>query len=201
MNEKLVTYHPDLDARGPSAGHATMHGAETPPVFQAAEVIGRGSLSGLDPQARARLKQIGLTMIELMIVIAIMATLSALATPLFSEYVGRTKLARAIQDIRVVQGEIIAFEIEHNRLPKDLGEANLGAMRDPWGNLYQYQSFETVPKGKWRKDKFLVPINSTYDLWSMGPDGKTATPLTAKASRDDIIRANDGNYIGRASGY
>jgi general secretion pathway protein G len=35
----------------------------------------------------------------------------------------------------------------------------------------------------------------------MGKDGKTAAPLTAKASRDDVIRANDGRFIGLGSEY
>ncbi len=35
----------------------------------------------------------------------------------------------------------------------------------------------------------------------MGPDGKSVAPLTAKASRDDIVRANDGKFIGEASDY
>jgi general secretion pathway protein G len=52
-----------------------------------------------------------------------------------------------------------------------------------------------------RKDRFLVPINSTYDLYSMGADGKSVLPLTAKHSHDDIIRANDGTYIGVAELY
>jgi hypothetical protein len=46
------------------------------------------------------------------------------------------------------------------------------------------------------KDKSLHPLNSDYDLYSMGPDGQSQTPLTAKASRDDIIRANNGGFIG-----
>jgi len=46
-----------------------------------------------------------------------------------------------------------------------------------------------------------VPINSDFDLWSMGPDGKSVPPLTAKASRDDIVRANDGTFYGWASDY
>jgi len=46
-----------------------------------------------------------------------------------------------------------------------------------------------------------VPLNSTYDLYSKGKDGASASPLTAKASADDVIRANDGGYIGLASGY
>ena len=56
-------------------------------------------------------------------------------------------------------------------------------------------------KGKLRKDKFLVPLNSDYDLYSMGPDGKSVPPLTAKASRDDILRANDGEFFGPAHLY
>jgi general secretion pathway protein G len=52
-----------------------------------------------------------------------------------------------------------------------------------------------------RKDRFLVPINSDYDLYSMGPDGASAPPLTAKASHDDIIRASDGAYVGVAENF
>jgi len=46
-----------------------------------------------------------------------------------------------------------------------------------------------------------VPINTDFDLYSMGPDGRSAPPLTAKHSRDDIVRANDGAFIGLASDY
>jgi hypothetical protein len=56
-------------------------------------------------------------------------------------------------------------------------------------------------KGKPRKDHQLHPINCDYDLYSMGKDGKTAAPLTAKISQDDIIRANNGGYVGLVSNY
>jgi general secretion pathway protein G len=56
-------------------------------------------------------------------------------------------------------------------------------------------------KGSIRKDKNLVPINSDFDLYSKGPDGKSTPPLTAKDSLDDIVRANDGGYFGVASKY
>ena len=52
-----------------------------------------------------------------------------------------------------------------------------------------------------RKDKNLVPINSEYDLYSLGPDGDSMPPLTAKPSRDDIVMANDGKYIGPVEDY
>jgi general secretion pathway protein G len=50
-----------------------------------------------------------------------------------------------------------------------------------------------------RKDRFLVPINSDFDLYSMGKDGNTFLPLTAPQSHDDIIRANDGGFYGMAA--
>jgi general secretion pathway protein G len=56
-------------------------------------------------------------------------------------------------------------------------------------------------KGQERKDKNLVPINSDFDLYSMGVDGKTTAPLTAKDSQDDVVRANNGGYYGLASNY
>ncbi len=46
-----------------------------------------------------------------------------------------------------------------------------------------------------------VPLNTDYDLYSMGPDGNTAAPITAQAGYDDIIRASDGEYIGPASQF
>ena len=46
-----------------------------------------------------------------------------------------------------------------------------------------------------------MPINSDFDLYSTGPDGASVAPLTAEPSRDDIVRANDGAFIGLASEY
>lgn len=55
--------------------------------------------------------------------------------------------------------------------------------------------------GSVRKDRFLAPINTDFDLYSMGPDGDSKSQLNAKASRDDIIRAANGAYFGVASGF
>lgn len=74
------------------------------------------------------------------------------------------------------------------------------------GQPYQYLKFTLnkngkINPGKVRKDRFLVPLNSDYDLYSMGPDGDSKPPLTAAASRDDILRAADGAYVGVASDF
>jgi general secretion pathway protein G len=55
--------------------------------------------------------------------------------------------------------------------------------------------------GSARKDRFMVPINSDYDLYSAGPDGETRAPLQVPVSRDDVIRAGDGSYYGIAEKF
>jgi general secretion pathway protein G len=77
-------------------------------------------------------------------------------------------------------------------------------MLDPWGRPFQYLNIANSgnkAKGHQRKDKFLVPVNSDFDLYSLGEDGVSSPPFTAKGSRDDIVRANNGAYIGLAENY
>jgi general secretion pathway protein G len=109
---------------------------------------------------------------------------------------------KAVADIRTLDKEIMSYKIGTGELPDNLSDINWGNLKDPWGSPYQYLNFKNIKgKGKMRKDHFLVPLNTDYDLCSMGKDGKSNTPLTAKASRDDIIRANDGMYVGKAYLY
>ena len=44
-------------------------------------------------------------------------------------------------------------------------------------------------------------MNSDFDLYSVGNDGDSESPLSAKASRDDIVRANNGAFIGLGEDY
>lgn len=52
-----------------------------------------------------------------------------------------------------------------------------------------------------RKDKFLFPLNTDYDLFSLGSNGKAWSSIAMDFSLDDVIRANDGAYFGVASAY
>jgi general secretion pathway protein G len=144
----------------------------------------------------------GFTLLELLVVIAILGTLAGIAIPAYHSYIEKARITKAIAEISILQKEIAAYEIDKTALPNTLNDIGRGTLLDPWGNPYQYLNFADVKeKGKMRKDRFLVPLNSDYDLYSMGKDGTSQPPLTAKASHDDIIRANDGRYIGLASEY
>lgn len=151
-------------------------------------------------------KNLGFTLIELMIVIAIIGTLAAIAYPSMTSYIERTKITRAKIEIRLIGNEIMSFSMEWDRFPNDLAEIGMDGMLDPYGNPYQYLPVKIGKNGRpqigdMRKDHNLVPVNTDFDLYSMGKDGQSALPFTAKTSRDDIVRANDGQYIGLVSGY
>jgi len=144
----------------------------------------------------------GFTLIEVLIVIAILGTLSGIAIPVYKNYIEKAKIVTAIAEISILQKEIAEYETENNVLPDTLNDIGRGNLLDPWDNPYQYLNFANVSgMGQMRKDRFLVPLNSDYDLYSMGKDGLSVPPLTANASHDDIIRANNGTCIGIASEY
>jgi general secretion pathway protein G len=159
----------------------------------------------------------------------IMGLLAGIAAHPLHAALTQARNARAISEVSMLQREIVMYEAERGSLPPTLAEIGRGGMLDPWGRPYAYVPFPTAGGGGngnggggngnggggggggngggggiagiARKDRFLVPINSTYDLYSVGADGKSTGPLTASISRDDIIRANDGGYVGLASGY
>ncbi len=142
------------------------------------------------------------TLLEILIVMAIMITLAAMGIPAFADAVDVAYVARAIGDIRTLQTEITRYEVQLGKLPDTLQEVGVAYMLDPWGNPCQYLNFDNVNgQGPKKKDRFLVPLNSTYDLYSMGKDGVTSTSLKPPASQDDIVRANDGAYVGLGSEF
>jgi len=145
------------------------------------------------------------TLVELLLVVAIVGILSAIAVPVWNNYLDKARNTAAMGDIRTIESEIVKFHAERGRPPNTLAEAGLPTRLDPWGNPYEYLRIAGLTKkdveGKWRKDRFLVPLNSDFDLYSEGKDGDSQPALTAKASRDDIIRANGGAYVGLASDY
>lgn len=148
------------------------------------------------------MRESGLTLIELLLAIAILGVLTGIAYPAYQRYVEKTRVARAAADIVSIEQAIDRYQVVNGTLPDTLAQVGRDTLRDPWGHPYQYLNIATTHgKGKVRKDKNLVPINTDYDLYSMGKDGKSASPLTAKQSRDDIIRANNGAYVGLASDY
>ena len=144
---------------------------------------------------------LGFTLVELLIAICVIGALAAIAIPNYYLYIQKAKTTKGIAEMKILEREIFVFAMDNDSYPESLADIGMDGFLDPWGTPYQYLNISTAKIGAMRKDRFLVPINADFDLYSMGPDGRSASPLTAKLSHDDIIRASNGTYFGVASGY
>jgi general secretion pathway protein G len=156
-----------------------------------------------------------MTFIELLVTVVIASILAVIAIPMFGGATPncdnpdarqgpmmRAKLAQITGDIGQIHMALSRYELSYDRYPDSLADIGLGDMRDPWGNPYQYLVvFGRQDVGPVRKDHNLKPVNTSYDIYSMGPNGVTASPFTSTPGKDDIVMANDGDYFGLACQY
>ncbi|RLA29694.1 MAG: prepilin-type cleavage/methylation domain-containing protein [Gammaproteobacteria bacterium] len=146
----------------------------------------------------------GYGVLDLMLTLVIASLLAALAVPAYNGFVDKGKNAKAIGDIGSISVQIESFRLRSNdRIPVNLNELPGEVPLDPWGNPYSFLNIKVAGPGAGglRKDGKLNPLNTDFDLFSMGSDGDSKDPLSAKASRDDIVRANNGDFIGLGEHY
>ncbi len=138
----------------------------------------------------------GFTLVELVLVAALIGTLSMIIIPRLFGYAERVRDTQAMVDISEMDADIGQYVMDNNLPPPSLATVGYGGLVDPWGNPYEYLNIIGGGVGQPRKDHFLVPVNSDYDLYSKGPDGLTGAPFTDAKARDDIVRASNGSWIG-----
>lgn len=143
----------------------------------------------LHRQTRRRLR--GFTLIEIMVVVVIIALLSAFIIPRVIDQVDRARVAKVRGDIQALETALTMFKLDTARYPS--AEMGLIALvkkpddsfqnwkdggylskvsKDPWGNEYRY----VYPGTK----------GGEYDLYSLGPDGKEGS--------DESDKDNIGNW-------
>jgi general secretion pathway protein G len=143
----------------------------------------------------------GFTLLELMLGIAIVAILAALAIAQYGNYQERVLVTQAIHDIATMQLNIRQMANNNGTLPGTLAIAGHGDALDPWGRPYVYTDLTGPGNGAARKDRRLNPLNSDFDLFSMGKDGVFNSQISHRDSLDDVIRASDGRFIDLAQKY
>lgn len=150
-----------------------------------------------------RLGNKGTTLLELTTTVAVLGVVTAMALPAFSEYTKRARANRAVGEISAISIELYRWRanVGNGSFPASLATAGIEVGPDPWGNAYSYLRLEDASPDKARHAEHQTPVNSDFDLYSMGPDGRSAAALEANTAHDDIIRAGDGAYIGVAAQY
>ena len=144
----------------------------------------------------------GFTMIEVLIILAIVGLVAAMSVPAIERHIQRARITESTLDIQTMSTKIKQHQATHGSLPDSLGDVGYGNKLDPWGRAYEYMNLGNAKgNGQARKDKKLAPLNSDFDLYSIGADGETQSSLSNSKSRDDVVRARDGRFIGLAEEF
>ncbi len=142
----------------------------------------------------------GFSILQLVAAVAILGTLTVIAIPSFTGYIERARQTQALAELGEIEIAINEFSTNQaGQLPANLAAAGFPGAVDPWGNNWVYVNLTLG--GSPRTDQSGTAVNTTYDLYSAGPDGATALSLIAGESEDDIIRASDGGFIGVVEDY
>jgi general secretion pathway protein G len=144
----------------------------------------------------------GFTVIEIVIALAIVGVLANIGFSRYQDYRDRVRVYTAAAEISAISSAIQQYGLDNPALPDSLSQVGFGSKLDPWGHPYEYYNLSSHKgNGKARKDKKLNPLNTDFDLYSIGKDGATSSSLQAKQSRDDVVRARDGRFVGLASDF
>ena len=94
----------------------------------------------------------GFTLVELVLVLAIIGVMVAIAVPALQSYVERGRRAQAIADLQRMSDSLKKYERSTGTLPDNMSgvtldnvatNPSLDTLRDPWGRAYEYYNLRT----------------------------------------------------------
>lgn len=102
------------------------------------------------PEAR-RTPRAAFTLMEMLVVVAILVVLAGAAVPIYLNYLDNAKRDRAKVDVQTLQQAVEAYKTEHGSYPQNLQALTMAdnatgsfatletkALIDPWGNQFHY---------------------------------------------------------------
>ncbi|HHK0768567.1 TPA: pilin, partial [Neisseria gonorrhoeae] len=145
--------------------------------------------------------QKGFTLIELMIVIAIVGILAAVALPAYQDYTARAQVSEAILLAEGQKSAVTGYYLNHGEWPKDNTSAGVASASKIIG---KYVKSVTVTNGVVTAQMNPSGVNNEIkgkklSLWAKRQDGSVkwfcGQPVTrgAGAGADDVTKAGNDN--------
>ncbi len=128
-------------------------------------------------QHKIRLPQHGFTLIEVMVVVAILAILATVVVTNISGEPGKARVAKAKQDIRAIESALELYKLDNFNYPTtDQGLQALvepPATDPPAANWKDGGYLKRLPKDPWQREYlFLSPGEyGAVDIYTLGRDG------------------------------
>jgi len=141
------------------------------------------------------MKRCGFSLIELMVVIAIIAFLAMIAVPNFNRFLAKAKRAEAYMNLSALYAAEKAYFAEHGTYSDALiGENSIGWK--PEGNYYYSYGFS----GATGKNNFIGKLGTAASHLHIGKAGKEGFVAVAAGDIDndgtpDILTVDENNVI------
>ncbi|EMT0241961.1 pilin [Neisseria gonorrhoeae] len=144
--------------------------------------------------------QKGFTLIELMIVIAIVGILAAVALPAYQDYTARAQVSEAILLAEGQKSAVTEYYLNHGKWPADNGDAGVASASEIKGKYVEkVEVAKGVVTAKMKSDGVNKEIKGKkLSLWARREAGSVkwfcGQPVTrtkADAAKDDVNAAND----------
>ena len=124
---------------------------------------------------RQPIRQIGFTLIEVMVVVVILSILAAVVVPRIMDNPDKARAVKAKQDIRVIKNQLDLDRLHNFRYPTT--EQGLEALVQKPAGAERWQEggyLDKLPKDPWSKPyQYLSPgQHGEVDIYSLGADGQ-----------------------------
>jgi general secretion pathway protein G len=121
---------------------------------------------------RTRRPRAGFTLVEMIVVIAIIGVLATLLIVRFSGQTDQAKVATAKSQVAQIEGAVIAFQAHVGRLPNSLRElVEKPADAKNWQEN-GYLKGKSVPKDPWGNEYIYKVSGKRFEIICLGADGK-----------------------------
>lgn len=115
------------------------------------------------------------TLMELMIVVAIIGTLSAIAMPAYQDYVRKSEVTSAVTTMKALITPAELYSQQHGSLNSDVSLSDLGtsANASPLGTISVEDSQLVMTLSHW-DDSTITLARNDAGLWSCAASGEAA---------------------------
>jgi general secretion pathway protein G len=128
----------------------------------------------------------GFSLVEILVTAGAVSLACAVALPGVTSYVDQARANRAINDLSTTAIRIHKWRTRTGEFPESLAEAGIAIPNDPWGRPYIYRRLTDADPTVARSHRARGKLNSDFDLYSVGPDGETATSCVQETALSSV---------------